>query len=73
MGERIKRIYNLALNIRNDDGKLHFSQLLDPSELEKSRNEHVVSTLMPVLHLAQELKLEIAQEKHFGEIEINVK
>ncbi len=73
MGERIKRIYNLALTIRNDDGKLHFSQLLDPSELEKNKSEHMVSTLLPVLHLAQEMKLSIHQEEHFGDIELGIK
>lgn len=73
MGERIKRIYNLALNLRNDDGKLHFSQLLDPSELERNKSEHVVSTLLPILHLAQEMKLAINQDEHFGDIELGVK
>ena len=48
--------------------KLTFSKLL-PSET----SENKVTTLIPLLYLAQQNKIELVQETHFGEIEIMLK
>src|SRR3989339_53298 len=49
-------------------GKLTFTKLL-PSESKEDK----VHTLIPLLHLAQQNKIELVQESHFGEIEILLK
>ncbi|MBI2657422.1 segregation/condensation protein A [Candidatus Woesearchaeota archaeon] len=60
---RIKAFFITALK-----DKLTFSKLL-PSE---SREEKVY-TFIPLLHLAQQNKIELLQETHFGEIEVMLK
>ena len=49
-------------------GKLTFSKLL-PSESKEDK----VHTFIPLLYLAQQNKIELKQEAHFGEIEILLK
>ena len=49
-------------------GKLTFSKLL-PSESKDDK----VHTFIPLLHLAQQNKIELLQQYHFGEIEILLK
>src|SRR3990167_4546788 len=49
-------------------GKLTFTKLL-PSESKEDK----VHTFIPLLHLAQQNKIELVQESHFGEIEILLK
>ena len=48
--------------------KLTFSKLL-PSESKEDK----VYTFIPLLHLAQQNKIELMQETHFGEIEVMLK
>lgn len=48
--------------------KLTFSKLL-PSESKEDK----VYTFIPLLHLAQQNKIELVQETHFGEIEVMLK
>jgi len=60
---KIKSFFISALK-----GKLTFSKLL-PSNLKEDK----VYTFIPLLHLAQQNKIELLQETHFGEIEILLK
>jgi len=60
---KIKSFFISALG-----GKLTFSKLL-PSESKEDK----VHTFVPLLHLAQQNKIDLIQEIHFGEIEILLK
>ena len=60
---RIKSFFFSALK-----DKLTFSKLL-PSESKEDK----VYTFIPLLHLAQQNKIELVQETHFGEIEVLLK
>lgn len=70
--ELIKKIYALANELKDENGVLVFSSLLDPNFLQRDKGGHVSSRLMPLLHLVQEGKADIWQEQLFGEIHIKV-
>ncbi len=70
--ELIEKIYALANELKDDKGITRFSALLDPNLLARDARSHVVSRLMPVLHLVQERKIDAWQEQRHGEIHIKV-
>ncbi len=70
--ELIKKIYILAHELKDENGVLVFSSLLDPNLLNKDKGGHLSSRLMPLLHLVNEGKAEMWQENHYGEIKIKV-
>ncbi len=66
--QRMLEVYERVLAEKDSEGLATFSGILR----EKTPVE-VVSTLLPLLHLVQDRKLSIFQEKFFGEIFIRVK
>jgi len=64
---RMKEIYAKVKKTADTSGLVTFSSLLK----EKNRKE-IIYTLIPILHLAQDGKLSVFQEKFFGEIFIQV-
>ena len=60
-------IFNKVKKSADKKGLVTFSSLLK----EKTRNE-IIFTLLPLLHLAQDEKITIFQEKFFGEIFIQL-
>jgi segregation and condensation protein A len=65
--QRMKEIYTKVKKTADASGLVTFSSLLK----EKSREE-IIYTLLPILHLAQDGKLSVFQEKFFGEIFIQL-
>ncbi len=65
--QRMKEIYERVEKCSDSKGLVTFSSLLK----ERSRKE-IIYTLLPVLHLAQDGKLSVFQEKFFGEIFIQL-
>lgn len=66
--QRMAEVYGRVLKERDSEGLATFSSLLsDRSALG------IIGTLLPILHLVQDGKLSIFQEKFFGEIFIRVK
>jgi len=65
--ERMNELLARAQRLADKEGLLTFSALL-----KKRTREEKISTLIPVLHLAQDNKLSLAQEKFFGEIFIHL-
>ncbi|MEM3555221.1 MAG: ScpA family protein [Candidatus Micrarchaeia archaeon] len=65
--ERMKEIYNKVKKLADSTGLVTFSSLL-----KNKTREEIIYTLLPVLHLAQEGKLSVFQEKFFGEIFIQL-
>lgn len=65
--QRMKDIYRRVKEGADAHGLVTFSSLLK----EKSRKE-IIYTLLPLLHLAQDGKLSVFQEKFFGEIFIQL-
>lgn len=70
--ELIKRVYALANELKDEKSQLVFSALLDPLKLKEHAGHHITSRLMPLLHLVQERKVDISQEKPFTDITIKV-
>ncbi|MBI4406847.1 segregation/condensation protein A [Candidatus Micrarchaeota archaeon] len=70
--ELIEKIYALANELKDDKGIAKFSSLLDPNLLSRDSRGHVVSRLIPVLHLVQERKIDVWQEHRHGEIHLKV-
>ncbi len=70
--ELIQKMYAVANELKDEKGELKFSSLLDPAKLREDTGHHVTTRLMPVLHLVQERKVDISQEKPFTEITIKV-
>ena len=66
--QRMLEVYERVLAEKDSEGLATFSNILR----EKTPVE-VVATLLPLLHLVQDRKLSIFQEKFFGEIFIRVK
>ncbi|QLJ52896.1 MAG: hypothetical protein Sv326_0721 [Candidatus Fermentimicrarchaeum limneticum] len=64
---RMKEIYAKVKKTADTSGLVTFSSLLK----EKNRKE-IIYTLIPILHLAQDGKLSVFQEKFFGEIFIQL-
>ncbi|MEW6329719.1 MAG: segregation/condensation protein A [Candidatus Micrarchaeota archaeon] len=65
--ERMNEILSRAQRLADKEGMLTFSSLL-----KKRTREEKINTLIPMLHLAQDNKLSLAQEKFFGEIFIHI-
>jgi segregation and condensation protein A len=69
--EDIEKRMNVLLErldgIADKEGVLVFSDLL-----EKKTKEEMIFLLLPLLHLAQDRKIDITQEKMFGEIFITI-
>ena len=70
--ELIKRVYALANELKDEKNQLVFSAILDPAKLREHAGHHISTRLMPVLHLVQEGKVDISQEKAFTDITIKV-
>ena len=70
IGKEMVSIIESVKALADDDGWLTFSQLLKQNE--KSGSRDIVLTLLPILHLCQEHKLEIVQDEVFAEILIRV-
>ncbi len=70
VGLRIKQVYNRILDffLAENGKKLTFNQLL-PSE----EKEDKILTFRPLLHLANNRKIDLEQTEHFGEIGIRIK
>ncbi len=65
--ERMNEILGRAQKLADKEGMLTFSSLL-----KKRTREEKINTLIPMLHLAQDNKLSLAQDKFFGEIFIHI-
>ena len=66
--QRMATVYGRVLEEKDSEGLATFSSLLsDRTALD------IIATLLPLLHLVQDRKLTIFQEKFFGEIFIRVK
>ncbi len=74
MGEKMERVLCKAQELKDAEGLLLFSALVDASRRELNGRaperyaDSVVSHLLPVLHLVQEQKLAAWQDEFFGEI-----
>jgi len=69
LGEKVKEIYGKIISFFNTKkGDLTFTQLV-PS----NSREDKVFTFVPLLHLENQNKINMNQEKSFGEININLK
>ncbi len=74
MGEKMERVLVKAQELKDAEGLLMFSALVDASRRELNGRappryaDSVVSHLLPVLHLVQEQKLTAWQDEFFGEI-----
>jgi len=70
IGDLIKEVYQKITGFftLNALGKLTFTQLLPSQEREAK-----ILTFIPLLHLANEEKIDLQQEEHFGEIRILLK
>jgi len=66
--ERMAELLSRAAKLADSEGLITFSSLLR----ERTRRE-IIFTLLPLLHLAQDGRLDIFQEKLFGEIFIQLK
>lgn len=65
--ERMKEIYGRVKKLADSAGLVTFSSLL-----KSKTREEIIYTLLPILHLAQDGKLSVFQEKFFGEIFIQL-
>ena len=65
--KRMSDLFEKVRKVADKEGVLLFSDLL-----EKKTAEEMVFLLLPLLHLAQDRKVDIAQEKMFGEIFITI-
>jgi segregation and condensation protein A len=66
--ERMNVLLSRITTLADKEGLVLFSSLLQ----EKTREE-IILTLLPLLHLAQDGKINIFQEKLFGEIFVQIK
>ena len=66
--ERMEKVYGKIMSEKDTEGLATFSALLD----ERTPVE-MIATLLPLLHLVQDRRVTIFQEKTFGEIFIRVK
>jgi len=66
--DRMSELLSRAARLADGEGLVTFSSLL-----RKRTREEMVFTLLPLLHLAQDGKINIFQEKLFGEIFIQLK
>ena len=68
LGDKIKDIYEKIKSFLKKENKVTFTQLL-PSQ----GKEDIIYTFIPLLHLDNEKKIHIYQEKPFEEIDITIK
>jgi segregation and condensation protein A len=69
LGEKVKEIYGKVVNFFNTKkGDLTFTQLI-PSDSKEDK----VFTFVPLLHLENQNKIIMSQQKSFGQININLK
>jgi segregation and condensation protein A len=70
VGLMIKQVYNRILDffLKNTGKKLTFSQLV-PSEEKDDK----ILTFVPLLHLSNNMKINLEQKQHFGDIDIVLK
>jgi len=70
IGNIIQQVYGKirAFFVKSQEGMMSFSQLI-PSESKEDR----IYTFIPLLHLSNQRKVELFQQKHFGDIEIFLK
>jgi len=66
--QRMAEVYERVVSESDSEGLATFSSIL-----RKKGAEEIIGTLVPVLHLVQDSKLSIFQEKFFGEIFIRVR
>lgn len=66
MGERMKTFYQKISETKDSEGLVLFSQVVD-------RERFLTHSLLPMLHLVQEKKIHVWQEKLFDEIFISTK
>lgn len=66
--ERMAEVYNRVLAEKDSEGLATFSNIL-----EERTPVGIIGTLLPLLHLVQDRKLTLFQEKFFGEIFIRVR
>lgn len=71
MGDLIKKVLNKIKIIFNSKKKVTYSNLL-PNKNILSKKDKIL-TLYPLLHLANQNKIKLNQEQHFGEIDIFLK
>ncbi len=65
--KRMKDLFERVQNRADSEGMLMFSDLL-----EKRNSHETIMMLLPLLHLAQDRKIDIMQEKMFGDIFIRI-
>ncbi|MCX6777766.1 MAG: segregation/condensation protein A [Candidatus Micrarchaeota archaeon] len=65
--EKMNELFSMVKKLSDKEGMVTFSSLLP-----KKTAEAKIGVLMPLLHLAQERKVWIAQEKMFGEIFVQI-
>ncbi len=65
--QRMAEVYGRVLAEKDSEGLATFSSLL-----REGTSEEIIYTLLPMLHLVQDRKLTVFQEKFFGEIFIRV-
>ena len=66
--ERMSELLTRAAQLADTEGLVLFSQLL-----HKHTREEIIQTLMPLLHLAQDGRINLFQENLFGEIFVQLK
>ncbi|MBT7706313.1 segregation/condensation protein A [archaeon] len=68
LGDKIKDIYEKIRSFLKKENKVTFTQLLPSQE-----KEDIIYTFIPLLHLDNEKKIHLYQEKPFEEIDITIK
>ncbi len=65
----IRNIYNkIQLHYKNNEDMLRFNQLLP----EDASKEDKIFTFIPLLHLTNQQRIDLHQEQHFGDIDIEL-
>ena len=66
--QRMEEVYRRVLSTKDSEGLTTFSGILHSTDAKE-----IITTLLPVLHLVQDRKITIFQEKFFGEIFIRAR
>ena len=66
--QKIKELYQKIVNLFSFNKSIQFSQLVN-----SNKKEDKLFTFIPLLHLANQGKINLEQEEHFGEIYIDLK
>ncbi len=64
----IKRLYKMVLEEYSKKQPIHFHELLEDNHTKEDK----IFTFIPLLHLANDRKLDLSQDKPFSEIKIHV-